>query len=163
MALTDKLSAIGSAIREKTGKTDLLTLEQMPTEIAAIETGGSSAAEMADVTIINERSNTAYLGKVNDDFTITEQGFSKNTTGVQTQLKIGQMYVFRTTGSQSSNSGSGSGTSGAAYEANMAGTNIKYSKKYNYGYSSTSSTTRSYNYYFYFVVTGSPAIINIYS
>ena len=40
MALTDKLSAIGSAIREKTGKSDLLTLDQMPTEIAAIETGG---------------------------------------------------------------------------------------------------------------------------
>ena len=40
MALTDKLSAIGSAIREKTGKSDLLTLDAMPAEIAAIETGG---------------------------------------------------------------------------------------------------------------------------
>lgn len=42
MALTDKLSAIGVAIREKTGKTELLTLEQMPTEIASITTGGGS-------------------------------------------------------------------------------------------------------------------------
>lgn len=41
MALTNKLSAIGDAIRAKTGKSDLLTLEQMPVEIAAIETGGS--------------------------------------------------------------------------------------------------------------------------
>lgn len=40
MALTDKLTAIGNAIREKTGKSDLLTLDQMPTEIQAIQTGG---------------------------------------------------------------------------------------------------------------------------
>ena len=40
MALINKLNAIGAAIREKPGKTDLLTLEQMPVEIAAIETGG---------------------------------------------------------------------------------------------------------------------------
>ena len=38
MALTDKLTAIGVAIREKTGKTELLTLDQMPTEIASIST-----------------------------------------------------------------------------------------------------------------------------
>ena len=40
MALTDKLNAIGDAIREKTGGTEKLTLEQMPTEIAGITTGG---------------------------------------------------------------------------------------------------------------------------
>lgn len=40
MALINKLSAIGNAIREKTGKTDLLTLEQMPQEIKSIETAG---------------------------------------------------------------------------------------------------------------------------
>jgi hypothetical protein len=40
MALTDKLSAIGVAIREKTGKNELLTLDAMPNEIASIETGG---------------------------------------------------------------------------------------------------------------------------
>lgn len=42
MALTEKLSAIGDAIRAKTGGSELLTLDQMPTEIAAIQTGGSS-------------------------------------------------------------------------------------------------------------------------
>jgi hypothetical protein len=36
MALTDKLGAIGDAIRSKTGKTDLLTLDQMATEIGSI-------------------------------------------------------------------------------------------------------------------------------
>ena len=40
MALTDKLTAIGAAIREKTGSTDLLRLDEMPGAIAAIETGG---------------------------------------------------------------------------------------------------------------------------
>jgi hypothetical protein len=40
MALIDKLNAIGDAIREKTGKTNKLTLDQMPSEIASIETGG---------------------------------------------------------------------------------------------------------------------------
>lgn len=36
MALTDKLSAIADSIREKTGKADLLTLDQMPAEIGTI-------------------------------------------------------------------------------------------------------------------------------
>ena len=50
MALIDKLSAIGDAIREKTGKTDLFTLEQMPVEIAGIEgSGGGGSGESATV------------------------------------------------------------------------------------------------------------------
>lgn len=44
MALINKLNNIGDAIRAKTGKEDKLTLEQMVTEIAAIETGGSKPA-----------------------------------------------------------------------------------------------------------------------
>ena len=47
MALIDKLSAIGDAIREKTGKDDLLTLDEMPAEISAIETGGGELPEEA--------------------------------------------------------------------------------------------------------------------
>lgn len=47
MALIDKLSAIGDAIREKTGKNDLLTLDEMPAEISAIETGGGELPEEA--------------------------------------------------------------------------------------------------------------------
>lgn len=45
MALTDKLTNIADAIRAKTGKADLLTLDQMPTEIASIETGGGGAED----------------------------------------------------------------------------------------------------------------------
>jgi hypothetical protein len=36
MALTDKLSAIGDAIRAKTGETGLLRLDEMPTAIESI-------------------------------------------------------------------------------------------------------------------------------
>lgn len=39
--LTDKLSAIGDAIREKTGKEETMTLDEMPTEIESISGGGS--------------------------------------------------------------------------------------------------------------------------
>lgn len=39
MALTDKLTAIGNAIRAKSGKTGKLSLDQMPMEIADIQTG----------------------------------------------------------------------------------------------------------------------------
>ena len=48
MALTDKLNAIGNAIRAKTGKTEKLTLAEMPSEIASIETGGV-AEDLNDV------------------------------------------------------------------------------------------------------------------
>lgn len=45
MALTNKLTAIGDAIREKTGKSALLSLDEMPVEIRAIETGGGSGGD----------------------------------------------------------------------------------------------------------------------
>ena len=62
MALTDKLSAIGVAIREKTGKSELLTLDAMPGEIASITTGGGSEDCNGfhipeDVFVIDEYSN----------------------------------------------------------------------------------------------------------
>ena len=47
MALIEKLEAIGNAIRAKTGKTDKLSLEQMPVEIAGIEGGGIDPADLS--------------------------------------------------------------------------------------------------------------------
>lgn len=41
MALTNKLSNIATAIREKTGSTELMTLDEMPSAIASISGGGS--------------------------------------------------------------------------------------------------------------------------
>lgn len=54
MALTDKLSAIGAAIREKTGKTDLMTLDQMPVEIASITTGGGGDIEVEPIVLTGQ-------------------------------------------------------------------------------------------------------------
>lgn len=52
MALTNKLSAIGDAIRAKTGKSELMTLDQMPQEIAGISGGGSGEIDsLLDGTI----------------------------------------------------------------------------------------------------------------
>lgn len=45
MALIEKLTAIADAIRGKTGKTDGLTLDQMPGEIAGIQSGGDTSIE----------------------------------------------------------------------------------------------------------------------
>lgn len=45
MAIIDKLSAIGDAIRAKTGKTAIMTLDEMPAEIASIQTGGGSSSQ----------------------------------------------------------------------------------------------------------------------
>ena len=59
MALIEKLSAIGDAIREKTGKEDLLTLDQMPLEIASIETGGCEdfLAQRITNTLVSYENN----------------------------------------------------------------------------------------------------------
>lgn len=60
MALTDKLSAIGTAIRNKTGKTALMTLDEMPTEIAGIS-GGNEPTD-ADLTFGWDLSKWNYQG-----------------------------------------------------------------------------------------------------
>lgn len=51
MALIDKLTAIANAIRGKTGKTAELTLDEMATEIAGIETELPEEVEQATPTI----------------------------------------------------------------------------------------------------------------
>jgi hypothetical protein len=50
MALTDKLSAIGTAIREKTGGSELLTLDAMPEAIRGISGGGGGEVEPVELT-----------------------------------------------------------------------------------------------------------------
>lgn len=55
MALTDKLSAIGNAIRAKTGGTELLTLDAMPNEIASIETGGGGGIQVEPIVLTGDQ------------------------------------------------------------------------------------------------------------
>lgn len=48
MALTNKLTAIADAIRDKTGDTALLTLDAMPVAIQGIEVGGGGGADLPE-------------------------------------------------------------------------------------------------------------------
>ena len=56
MALTNKLTAIANAIREKTGSTNKLTLDEMPTAISNISSGGGDIPEEA----LNITGNCEY-------------------------------------------------------------------------------------------------------
>lgn len=55
MALINKLQAVGNAIRSKTGKTDLLTLDQMPAEIEGIKTGGGNGIRTPEEIYAQDR------------------------------------------------------------------------------------------------------------
>lgn len=57
MALISKLEAIGDAIREKTGGTDLLTLDGMAEAIAGIQAGGGGDADDMVMGTITEYSS----------------------------------------------------------------------------------------------------------
>ena len=57
MALTEKLAAIGNAIRAKTGRTEKLTLDQMPNEIASIVTGDGT---LLPEDVLNITGNCDY-------------------------------------------------------------------------------------------------------
>ena len=57
MALTDKLTAIANAIRAKTSKTDLLTLDDMPTEIENIKTGDTTIEDGLVSRTLTEYTN----------------------------------------------------------------------------------------------------------
>ena len=63
MALTDKLTAIGNAIRGKTGGTDLLTLDGMVTEINGISTGGGTTLPEEAYVITGNCDNLFSDGK----------------------------------------------------------------------------------------------------
>lgn len=52
MALTSKLENIGNAIRNKTGKTDKLTLDEMATEIASITTGEGGGGDIPEEALV---------------------------------------------------------------------------------------------------------------
>lgn len=66
MALTDKLSAIGVAIREKTGKTDLMTLDEMPAEIASIQTGGGDIE--VEPIVLTDNQNYGCAGALSSKY-----------------------------------------------------------------------------------------------
>lgn len=60
MALIDKLTAIGDAVREKNGSTELMTLDEMATAISNLESGIDTSDATATASDIQE-SKTAYV------------------------------------------------------------------------------------------------------
>ena len=79
MALTDKLTAIGSAIRDKTGSTDLLTLDEMPTAISNIQTGSGGVPEK--LLSITGNCGGRYEGKA-WSWVINDYGTQINTNDI---------------------------------------------------------------------------------
>ena len=64
-SLASNLTAIGNAIREKTGKSDLLTLDQMPTEIRSITTAQGYAPTDEDLTFKENSQHLFYNDNYN--------------------------------------------------------------------------------------------------
>ena len=69
MALTDKLTAIGNAIRSKTGKSAALTLPEMVTEIGSI-TGGF------ENEVVFSALNSSAQGYLNDSANYSANDYS---------------------------------------------------------------------------------------
>lgn len=95
MALTDKLSAIGDAIREKGGTTELLTLDEMPVAIAAIESGLNEMVMTGNVASLFS-GNTAngnwlipYFDYIKtEDITNCAYLFNNNTLATRVPFEI---------------------------------------------------------------------------
>lgn len=81
MALTDKLTNIANAIREKGGTTDKLTLAQMPDAIAALSTGGGSGDD-SDVRLAWNGDLTSWNEGGKWDWFFTKYGDKITTSNI---------------------------------------------------------------------------------
>ena len=109
MALTDKLTAIADAIRAKSGTTEKMTLAQMPSKIAAIQTGGSSSSAspndvnfydydgtiVASYSLSEAQSLTALPdGPTHDGLTFQGWNYTLEKVKAFTRpMNIGAMYI----------------------------------------------------------------------
>lgn len=85
MALTNKLSAIGDAIRGKTGKSDLLTLDQMVTEINSITTGSG------DIIVSDD---TFFEDWIISGWYIDENGFNVTTMDSYINERVTMVTIY---------------------------------------------------------------------
>lgn len=88
MALTDKLTAIGNAIRAKTGGDSLLTLPQMVTEIGNISGSERLSWHQCPEAVRNYLSNAAY--SPSDYSTSVIQNYAPSTPLVNNTKPVGK-------------------------------------------------------------------------
>lgn len=95
MALTDKLSAIGSAIREKTGGTELLTLDAMPTAIQSIQAGGGELKYIQMVKSFSMPKNKSGTQTITNTNLPTNYTFVMVMNGAITRYNVSTGIVER--------------------------------------------------------------------
>lgn len=95
MALTDKLSAIGSAIREKTGGTELLTLDAMPVAIQGIQAGGGELKYIQMVTSFSMPKNKFGTETITNTNLPTNYTFIMVMNGAITRYNVSTGIVER--------------------------------------------------------------------
>lgn len=98
MALTDKLSAIGSAIREKTGGTELLTLDAMPTAIQSIQAGGGELKYIQMVKSFSMPKNRSGTQTITNTNLPTNYTFVMVMNGAITRYNVSTGIVERVQG-----------------------------------------------------------------
>ena len=113
MALTNKLTAIGNAIRAKNGETALYTLDEMPQKIAAIETGSGSGSGVIGQLVPEDYQQVLYLQCDGSQYLISDyypnghtQIISQFYNNNSAQSPLRYMYGVRNEGDTASFSGS---------------------------------------------------------
>lgn len=95
MALIDKLSAIGSAIREKTGGTELLTLDAMPIAIYGIQAGGGELKYIQMVKRFSMPKNKNGIETITNTNLPTNYTFIMVMNGAITRYNVSTGIVER--------------------------------------------------------------------
>ena len=109
MALTNKLTAIGNAIRAKNGETALYTLDEMPQKIAAIEGGGGSGSGVIGQLVPEDYQQVLYLQCDGNQYLISDyypnghtQIISQFLNNNSNQKPLRYMYGVRNEGDTAS-------------------------------------------------------------